>query len=1182
MARDQGDRLIGDHLEAVRAALWRSVLLKNLLFLCGGLLATVLCFAIIDQWLYSFGMVARSVWIVALLAGATWWIVTRIVPLIRLRVSPEYAAYSVEMDEPEFKYALTSYVTLRNDRDAPGLRGIVVRSIGARAAKHLTTSGMSMPTETLGNFRPGLFAAMMFAALVLYAVLSPKNTAQSISRLAAPLAEIAPPARVTILDVTPGDTESLYGRSIEVSAKIDGLRQSDKPVISLSGPVQQTISLSQQEDSKIFAGSIPAAFVNDSFQYEIIAGDATSPQFNVKVRDEPTVNISEVQYNPHPYTMLAPRTSSIGAISGLEGTRVTIIASTNRQIVRGRIEFNPREIEERTAATAGFAALDISDDGRTVSASWNLRSARTGGGRAGGGQLDIDSYRLCVWDDTDTPNSDPIQFPIQVECDLAPEIRITLPANWPKDVPLGTEQLVEVRAVDPDFGLAKVELRIRRGTRLLETIELLESQSGERGNQLLTYEFSPDLLGLMIGDLVTIEAVAYDNRTNIEGNQPEPNVVVSDPIELKVVEPPAPSDLVNDGDGLKKKMEQPQSEQEEQQQEKSAQEGQEDGKSQSGQGGEQQQGGGGSSEGEAGEKGEGQGSGGQSSDQPQSGENQSGESGSGENQADSQGGGADSASQSGSGGEQTAEPQNTDPNGGGASGGQQQPAGADSSQSEAADAADSNRETATSKSDQNSGQTAGPGGQNGDRDPNQQPNSTQQANSDGQPSSGQQPNSRSQQGSGQGGGRDQSPASSDGEAIERIRDYLNQKQESEKDAGKADNQPENGSKSEQAGSNGRQGDKANSDSKAQPDAGQNGQSSEGPSSEGQSGDPDKQAADEKAGAGADSKQSSGSSPSPNPASTPQSASSNNSQPNATSSDRPSDSGAAQSGKGDSQQDQQNSSDSPALNDAGAKEVAEGDSTPQQSRSQESKSQGGPSGQTGEQEAGESADGNSDQSGSRGSGKSDSSPKPPSQRDSTTENGQQSDAGQPTQESGNSSAQTGSQSNASPPKDPAGADASESASGSAIGNNSSGEQMPSGSRPGPSDAPQAPDPVDVEAAKKATDLVLDSLKNQRENPDQDLLDRLGWTPDQLRNFVDRWEKTRSLGEQNDPAAQRQYEESLKSLGIRPPGTSGPRKSIGRNDQLKDVQDTGQRMAAPPQFRDAIEAYRRSLGSESADK
>jgi hypothetical protein len=546
--------LIGQHLEAVRGAIWRAALIKNSLALLAFLTTVALVFVIVDQWVYSFSMPARLLVAFVTLAASVYWVVRAIVPLIRLRISPEYAAYSVELDQPDLKHALTSYVTLRNERDTPGLRGIVVRSIGVRAARHLRATGLTMPTAALGNFRPGVTTAVLLASLILYAVLSPKNTVQSFSRLAAPLADIRPPTRVSILEVTPGNTDSLFGRPLAIEARVTGLSGDEQPRVSISGAASRTLQMIAADSPGRFAVDIPSDVVRENFRYQVIAGDDSSELFDVVVRDEPTVNVEQVRYAPQPYTRLPSRTSSGGAVEGLEGTRVTVVARANRPINRGRIEFNPREVNGEISATAGIAPLEISDDGMTISAAWNLRS-----GRRSEGQIVIDSYRLRVWDKADTPNADPIEFPIRVTADLAPEIVIAVPETWPKDVPLGSQQLIEVRAIDPDFGLAEVQLRLRRGTRLMQTTTLLQADPAVRGNQVALFRFRPDAMKLMSGDLVAVTAIASDNRRSIDGDRPDPNVTVSSPIELRITDAVPGNAPLDDGDGLQPKDDQPES-----------------------------------------------------------------------------------------------------------------------------------------------------------------------------------------------------------------------------------------------------------------------------------------------------------------------------------------------------------------------------------------------------------------------------------------------------------------------------------------------------------------------------------------------------------------------------------------------------------------------------------------------
>ena len=56
------------------------------------------------------------------------------------------------------------------------------------------------------------------------------------------------------------------------------------------------------------------------------------------------------------------------------------------------------------------------------------------------------------------------------------------------------------------------------------------------------------------------------------------------------------------------------------------------------------------------------------------------------------------------------------------------------------------------------------------------------------------------------------------------------------------------------------------------------------------------------------------------------------------------------------------------------------------------------------------------------------------------------------------------------------------------------------------AEQADDP-NLEFARQKTDLALEYLKDQlnKGEPDQELLDKLGWTAEDMSRFVARWEE-----------------------------------------------------------------------------
>ena len=84
-----------------------------------------------------------------------------------------------------------------------------------------------------------------------------------------------------------------------------------------------------------------------------------------------------------------------------------------------------------------------------------------------------------------------------------------------------------------------------------------------------------------------------------------------------------------------------------------------------------------------------------------------------------------------------------------------------------------------------------------------------------------------------------------------------------------------------------------------------------------------------------------------------------------------------------------------------------------------------------------------------------------------------------------------------------------------------------------------DKTNFDHAKKATDMVLKKLSDQRYDPDPELLDKMNWTKADLENFLRRWEEMKDAAETGTPESKKKYEKSLRSLGLRP--KSGSRKT-----------------------------------------
>ncbi|MDG1875492.1 MAG: hypothetical protein P8J27_16390 [Mariniblastus sp.] len=83
---------------------------------------------------------------------------------------------------------------------------------------------------------------------------------------------------------------------------------------------------------------------------------------------------------------------------------------------------------------------------------------------------------------------------------------------------------------------------------------------------------------------------------------------------------------------------------------------------------------------------------------------------------------------------------------------------------------------------------------------------------------------------------------------------------------------------------------------------------------------------------------------------------------------------------------------------------------------------------------------------------------------------------------------------------------------------------------------------VEHAKKKTDLILQRLAEQQHDPDPELLRKMKWTKDDLKDFVNRWDEMKKRAESGDEKSARKYERHLKSLNLRP---KNQRNSVKQN-------------------------------------
>jgi hypothetical protein len=119
--------------------------------------------------------------------------------------------------------------------------------------------------------------------------------------------------------------------------------------------------------------------------------------------------------------------------------------------------------------------------------------------------------------------------------------------------------------------------------------------------------------------------------------------------------------------------------------------------------------------------------------------------------------------------------------------------------------------------------------------------------------------------------------------------------------------------------------------------------------------------------------------------------------------------------------------------------------------------------------------------------------------------------------------------------------------------------------------------ELENARNAADLALEHLRDTVESGQTDVLDELGWTRDQARAFLERWEAMRRQAESPDLQKRGDFERVLRSLGLRPSGVQNSRDVPA---DAKGGQAEGRRSRPPSDYRERFKAFLQGTSGEQS--
>ena len=513
------DRYIDAQLRKTRGYVRSVDVTSALLSLAVAWLGYLFVVALADHWVIAggLGFWARVVLFALLIGGTGYFLIRRVLPLFLWKINPVYAADAIERSRPLLKNALINFLLLRSHRDT--VSESVFGAVEQQAATGLAKVPVDAAVDRSKLIRIGyvLLAVLFFCAL--YKVVSPKDPLRTAARVLMPWADIQPPTRVAIRDVRPGMLTALRGQVIHVSAEVGGLAPDENVTLYYTTADGQLVekplkmilpSAGYRHECEMPAGG---EGIQQSLDYRIAAGDATTKLYHVEVVAAPTMVVEKVRYEYPEYMQRRPHEiEHQGDIKDLEGTTVTIHALANHEIARAYIDFDcdgtddQRMIVKGTHATASFQ-LALAQDRTTPEHS---------------------SYRLRFMNTQRQDNLQPIRHQIYVTPDLAPEISFLAPTDENVEVPENSAVELELSASDPDFGLAKVIVRQTQAGNALPDKVLFDGKPQRQFGQ--KFSVVPRELGLKAGDVLEYWGVADDNKT------PQPNRSETKKRTIQVIE----------------------------------------------------------------------------------------------------------------------------------------------------------------------------------------------------------------------------------------------------------------------------------------------------------------------------------------------------------------------------------------------------------------------------------------------------------------------------------------------------------------------------------------------------------------------------------------------------------------------------------------------------------------------
>ena len=543
------DEYVDSKIVRTREAIRTTDVLLAVVSAAAAILGYLVLFVVLDHWI---GMdflppLIRSVIGLSILVGTVAWAADKIGLPHRRRITSLFVAREIETYENALEGSLLNLVDLqRADRK---IGEPVMRSIEKRAAVGLSQADLDGTIDRRPLMRAAytllglVIAACLYTLLTVSLGLKPigpsllrafgaTGTAPTRINFESVEIQVATDANFVAADTSPRvparfqpQVKVTLNKAIEPHEHVTlffttaDQRFVDQPLEMR--PVEGSLRRVFPEFSATLLGENDQGLLQD-LTFRIEAGDASTPDYNIHVSTAPSASVQSVKYTYPEYMRLAEETRDGGNIDAWDGTTVTINATASQPVRSARLVFSDTE---DTSQRAEEYPMHV-EDGTTLTVQWKLAFRDD----------DTDNYprfyRIICKDEQGATDLHPTLYPLAIRPDMPPQVEIIQPRS---DLERPSNAVVPllVKASDPDFQLKHLTLRVELdGKQLVEhNRELFAGEQPSFGPTSVDFPLEP--LGLQPGQVITYWVEARDNKMplgNRANTAPKLNIRITAPV----------------------------------------------------------------------------------------------------------------------------------------------------------------------------------------------------------------------------------------------------------------------------------------------------------------------------------------------------------------------------------------------------------------------------------------------------------------------------------------------------------------------------------------------------------------------------------------------------------------------------------------------------------------------------